>query len=212
MYENTWQVSILRSDKAAVTHRGHGQYKAKTGDRIIIEIFQVSCQLQGQTRLLIHFFSVSYCPFNLADFCDSMEIWTWAYIFSLDWNQWGGCFLFKSFLSGDGWISCLRNNQEDGRNQAYFPRCIFLSVNKKKKLFQKRFWLCVLIHFWSICPIFEKCQSFDFFSIVRSGWADLHNLHWHSVGDLFIFNRPNGSTTLHRHLCTTPKGHCCRTP
>lgn len=67
VYENTWQVSILRSDKAAVTGRGHGHYKAKTGDRLIIEIFQVSCQLQGQTRLPIHFFSVSYCPFNLAD-------------------------------------------------------------------------------------------------------------------------------------------------
>lgn len=146
VYENTWQVSILRSDKAAVTGRGHGQYKAKTGDRLIIEIFQVSCQLQGQTRLPIHFFSVSCCPFNLADFCDSMEICTWAYIFSLDWNQWGGCFLFRSFLSGNGWISCLRNNQEDGRNQAYFPWCIFLSVNKKTNDFIKEFaYVCWFI-------------------------------------------------------------------
>lgn len=41
-------------------------------------------------------------------------------------------------------ISRQKNNQEDGRNEAYFPQCRFLSMNKKTNDFRKAvcvFWL-----------------------------------------------------------------------
>lgn len=69
------------------------------------------------------------------------------------------------------WISQLTKNQEDGRNEAHFPWCIFLSANKKMSDLRKAVWLCVF--FLSLCvAAFENCQCFVSFSVIMSGGAD----------------------------------------
>ena len=171
-----------------------------TSDKLKIKIAQFPWSTGRPDVTFSPLFSVSHSPGNRADFCESMEICTLHLFTGLKSVR--GLYLCRSFLSGNEWTRRLKNNQEDGRIEAYFPWCIFLSVIKRQMISEKQFDYVLWLWSGSICTILGKFQCFDLFSSIRSGgpdgsfgilitYCDKYVFSWHTIWAYTIAKNKN---------------------
>lgn len=177
--DNSWQVSILSSDKIAVASRDMDREPdsdtRETRSNTDKWQVQVLCQLQDQTRpapwpLL----SVSHSPGNLADFCESMEICIWVCIFHRAENQWKDSIfpdLFRLELSE--WVR--RIIRKMAGIKPIFPGVYFYWWIKRQLISEKQ---CDYIH-----PYVQSLKRVKVFTFLLLGgrWPiwDSHYVLWY---------------------------------